>query len=57
MHGTMLYPLPGRSRFAASNGRGLPRLPKFSAGIRKRIAMWKRILLAELLHRTGARPR
>jgi hypothetical protein len=57
MHGTLLYPLSGQPRFAPPKSSGLPRLPKLSPGIRKRIAMWKRILLAELLYRTGMRPR
>ena len=56
MHGTLLYPLPGRARFA-SPGRPNMRMPKLSPGLRKRIAMWKHILLAELLRRTRTRPR
>lgn len=59
MHGTLLYPLPGRSQLARPKGpsQGMPRLPKLLPGVRKRIAMWKRILLAELLHRAGTRSR
>jgi len=57
MHGTLLYPIGGRPRFVPPKSSGVPRLPKLSLGIRKRIAMWKRTLLAELLYRTGVRPR
>lgn len=56
MHGTLLYPLPGRPRFASPRRPNM-RIPKLSPGLRKRIAMWKQILLAELLRRTGRRPR
>ncbi len=55
MHGTLLYPLSGRPRFAPPKGPGLW-IPKLPPALRKQIAMWKRILLAELLHRTGVRP-
>jgi hypothetical protein len=59
MHGTLLYPLPGRSRLAGPGRRlgGIPRMPKLRPDLRKRIAMWKRILLAELLHRARIRIR
>jgi len=57
MHGTLLYPLTGRPRLATPKGPGLPRIPNLLPGIRKQIAVWKRILLAELLHRIGMRRR
>ncbi len=55
MHGTLLYPLPGRPRPAHSKGpcQGMPRMPKLLPDLRKRISMWKRIVLAELLSRAG----
>jgi len=57
MHGTLIYPLPGRHRLASSKGSlgGVPRIPKLPPDLRKRIGVWKRILLAELLRRTGMR--
>ena len=58
MHGTLLYPLPTGHRFASQNSpRGIPRIPKLAPNLRKRIAVWKRILLAELLSRAGMRVR
>ena len=57
MHGTLLYPLPGRPRIAHPRSQGIPRMPKLPPDLRKRIAMWKRILLAELLQRRGIRNR
>ena len=59
MHGTLLYPLPGRPRMARPKGsfQGMPRMPKLPPDLRKRISMWKRILLAELLQRAGIRIR
>jgi len=54
MHGTLLYPLPGRPRLT---GRKVPNIRKLRPGLRKRISMWKRILLAEFLHRAGVRSR
>jgi hypothetical protein len=59
MHGTLLYPLPAGHRLASRNSplRGIPRIPKLAPNLRKRIAAWKRILLAELLRRTGMRVR
>lgn len=54
MHGTLLYPLPGSARFASPR-RPHMRMPKLSPGLRKRIAMWKQILLGELLRRTRRR--
>ncbi len=55
MHGTLLYPLPVRPRSARPKGpfQGFPRIPKLPPDLRKRISRWKRILLAELLHRAG----
>ncbi len=59
MHGTLLYPLRGRTRSIRPKGRfqGFSRIPKLPPDLRKRISMWKRILLAELLHRAGTRIR
>jgi len=53
MHGTLLYPVPAGHRLASQNSplRGLPRIPKLAPHLRKRIAVWKRILLTELLRR------
>lgn len=58
MHGTLLYPHPG-PRLAPPKGpfQGIPRMPKLPPDLLKRIAMWKRILLAGLLHRAGMRSR
>jgi hypothetical protein len=56
MHGTLLYPLPGRTRFVPSGRSGM-RMPKLTPGLRKRIRMWKQLLLAELLRRVRNRPR
>ena len=57
MHGTLLYPISGRPRMARPKSPGIPRVPKLSPYLRRRISIWKRILLAELLHRTRVRPR
>jgi hypothetical protein len=59
MHGTLLYPGPGRPRLAGSKGRsqGIPRNPKLPPDLRKRISIRKRIVLAELLRRAGIRTR
>ena len=59
MHGTLLYPLPGRPRLARPKGarRGVPPTPKLPPDLRRRISAWKRILLAELFNRTGIRSR
>jgi hypothetical protein len=59
MHGTLLYPLPRRSRSTRPKGsfRGFPRVPELPPDLRKRIAMWKGILLAKLLHRSDIRIR
>ena len=59
MHGTMLYPHPGQPRLAGSKRRlqGIQRNPKLPPDLRKRISMWKRIVLAELLRRAGIRSR
>jgi len=59
MHGTLLYPLPGHHRVAYRKTllRGVPHIPKLSSDLRKRIAVWKRVLLAELVRRTGMRAR
>jgi hypothetical protein len=59
MHGTLLYPHPGQPRLAGSKRRfqGIPRNPKLPPDLPKRISMWKRIVLAELLHRAGIRTR
>ena len=59
MHGTLLYPLPGRPRFAGGKRpfQGTPRIPKLPPDLRKRISMWKRILLTELFRRGGMRIR
>jgi hypothetical protein len=58
MHGTLLYPLPGRHPLARPKGplRGVSHTPKLSRDLGKRIAMW-RGLLAKLLRRTGMRAR
>ncbi len=59
MHGTLLYPLPGHHRLANQKSPlpGVPRTPKLSSDLRKRIAVWKRVLLAELVRRTRMRAR
>ena len=59
MHGTLIYPLSGRPRFAGPKGRfqGIPRNPKLLPDLRKRISMWKRLVLAELIRRAGIRVR
>jgi hypothetical protein len=58
MHGTLLYPVPAGQRLASHSPlRGLPRIPKLTPHLRKRIAAWKRILLTELLRRTQMRVR
>jgi len=59
MHGTLLYPFPGHHRLAnpKSPRRGVPRTPRLSPNLRKRIAVWKRVLLAELFRRAGMRAR
>ena len=59
MHGTLLYQLPAGHRLAGQNSplRGIPRILKLAPNLRKRIAVWKRILLAELLRHAEKRPR
>jgi len=59
MHGTLLYPHSGQPRLAGSKRRfqGTPRRPKLPPDLRKRISMWKRMVLAELLRRAGIRTR
>ena len=59
MHGTLLYPHPGQPRLAGPKRRlqGIPRNPKLSPDLRKRISMWRRIVLAEFLRRAGIRTR
>ena len=59
MHGTLLYPHPGRPRLAGRKRprQGIPRNPKLPPDLRKRISRWKRIVLAELLHRAGFKSR
>jgi hypothetical protein len=59
MHGTLLYPHPGQPRLTGSKRRfqGIPRSPKLPPDLRKRISMWKRIVLAELMRRAGIRTR
>ena len=59
MHGTLLYPHPAQPRLAGSKHRlqGIPRNPKLTPDLRKRISMWKRVVLAELLRRAGIRSR
>ena len=54
MHGTLLYPLPGRARFGSPRRSGL-RMPKLSPRLRRRISIWKELLLAELLRRSRNR--
>jgi hypothetical protein len=58
MHGTLVYPHPGQPRLSGSS-RGFQRMPrnsKLTPGLRQRISMWKRLLLAELLRRVRIRP-
>ena len=57
MHGTLLYPLPGRHRLRCPKSalRGAPHAPKLPPDLRKRIAVSKRILPAELLRRARMR--
>ncbi|MFZ3210486.1 MAG: hypothetical protein WA188_03150 [Terriglobales bacterium] len=59
MHGTLLYPHPAHPRLAGPKGRlqGIPRNPELPPDLRKRISMWKRIVLAELLRRAGIQSR
>jgi len=59
MHGTLLYPHPGQPRLTGTKRRfqHTPRNPKLEPELRKRISMWKRLLLAELLRRARIRPR
>ncbi len=59
MHGTLLYPLPGRHQLASQKSplRGVPSTPRLTPDLRKRITVWKRILLAELVRRTRMRAR
>jgi len=57
MHGTLLYPLSAGHRLARRNSplRGIPRIPRLVPNLRRRIAVWKRILLAGLLRRNRTR--
>jgi len=57
MHGTLLYPLPGRLADGKRPFQGAPRIPKLPPDLRKRISTWKRILLTELFRRAGMRIR
>lgn len=55
MHGTLLYPLPGRPRLAPPRGarRIMPPPPKLPSNLHRRMSVWKRTLLAELFNKTG----
>ena len=57
MHGTLVYPLAGRLRSARPKGafQRTPNIPKLPPDLRKRISMWKRIVLGALLRRAGFR--
>jgi len=59
MHGTLLYPLPGRHRPTSQKNplRGAPRTLKLAPDLRMRIAVWKRLLLAEFVRRARMRVR
>jgi len=56
MHGTLLYPHPVQPRLGSSSGR-FPRNRKMPLDLRRRISIWKRLLLDELLRRARMRPR
>lgn len=59
MHGTLLYPHPGQPRLAGPKHQfqSIPRNPKLARDLRKRVSIWKRTVLAELLRRAGIRSR
>ncbi len=55
MHGTLLYPVPGRARLTRPKKfRDNPRIPKLPPDFCRRVATYMRTLVAELLHYAGA---